>query len=91
MRPLPLEAGLQVLKAYNRCGSDWDPFAPSPNQVTLANRVGAQRGRRTLGELEVIDTDDDVESEDDHDEEYDNGFYGSVVIGGPYWQLTWDT
>ena len=88
MRPLPLEAGLQVLKAYNRCGSGWDPFAPSPSQVNLASVVGGQRGRRTLGEFEFIDTDDDVETDDDHQsdsegEEYPTNWFEIVVEEGP--------
>ena len=42
MRPLPLEAGLQVLKAYDRCASNWDPFAPTQDQQNRARAVGGR-------------------------------------------------
>ena len=66
MRPLPLEAGLQALKAQNGCGSNWDPFAPSPCKLNLASVVGGQRGRRVLHGFEFIDTGDDVDTNGDH-------------------------
>ena len=83
------DAGLQVPKAYNRCGSDWDPFAPSPSQVNLASVVGGQRGRRTLGEFEFIDTNDDVETDDESGSEGDeypfNWFDLVAGEGSPPW------
>ena len=68
MRPLPLEAGLQALKAHNRCGSNWDPFAPSPCKLNLASVVGGQRGRRVLDGFKFIDTGDDVDTNDDSED-----------------------
>ena len=85
MRPLPLEAGLQVLKAYNRCGSDWDSFAPSPSQRTRANAVGGQRVRHVLGEFDFIDTNDDIDTNDSDSEgeEYPFNWFDLVARNGP--------